>query len=353
MPRPLALIVHAPAPGDAPPLTALLGTARGRLAERHAGLLADAGARVATIAPVPGRPLTALLADALTDEPPGAGFVLLPAGAVPLLRAPDAALLVEAAASGAPAVRTNNRWSSDVLALGDRRLLRAIGEVAADNALPRLLAAAGARVAELPGRARLALDLDTPLDLALLATVRGCPPELRALAAGAGLAVPHRAALRAVARDPSAELLVAGRTGSATLRYLERGTACRVRFLAEERGLRAAAGATGRGGGPARPPRTTLGRLLVARGPDAFGATLAELADAAIVDTRVLLADRLGAEEAAWPSAEDRFASDLLRPDAIADPWLRALTAAAAAAPIPVLPGSHTLVGPGIRPLLA
>jgi len=84
-----------------------------------------------------------------------------------------------------------------------------------------------------------------------------------------------------------------------------------------------------------------------------LGAILGELADGAIVDTRVLLADRLGADEAGWPAAEDRFAADLLRADAVADPWLRALTAAAAAAPIPVLPGSHTLVGPGIRPLLA
>ncbi|MFO1539003.1 MAG: hypothetical protein ACKOTZ_00955 [Chloroflexota bacterium] len=353
MARPLALVLHAPAATDAPPLTALLAAGRGLLAARHAGLLADAGARVRIGAPVAGRPLGALLAELLAEEAPDAGLVLLPAGAVPLLRPADAALLVTAAASGAPVVRTNNRWSSDVLALGDRRLLGAIGEVRVDNALPRLLAAAGAQVTELPGRARLALDLDTPLDLALLATVRGCPPELRALAAGAGVAVPRRAALRAIARDPAAELLVAGRTGSATLRHLERGTACRVRFLAEERGLRAAAGARGTGGGAPRPPRSTLGRLLAVHGPDAFGAILAELADGAIVDTRVLLADRLGADEAAWPTAEDRFAADLLRPDAVADPWLRALTAAAASAPIPVQPGSHTLVGPGIRPLLA
>jgi hypothetical protein len=84
-------------------------------------------------------------------------------------------------------------------------------------------------------------------------------------------------------------------------------------------------------------------------GPAALGDRLAELADAALVDSRVLLAHRLGADEVGWPTAEDRFASDLLRADPIADPWLRALTASVAAAPIPILLGGHSLVGPGVR----
>jgi hypothetical protein len=101
-----------------------------------------------------------------------------------------------------------------------------------------------------------------------------------------------------------------------------------------------------------RPPRSMLGLLLDDRGPKAIGGLLAELADAAIVDTRVLLAHRLGAEEAAWPTIGDRLASDLLRPDEIDDPWLRELTASAERASIPILLGGHTLVGPGL-PLIA
>lgn len=100
-----------------------------------------------------------------------------------------------------------------------------------------------------------------------------------------------------------------------------------------------------------RPPASALGLLLDLAGPGALGRFLARLGDAAAVDTRVLLAHRLGADERRWPGAEDRFASDLLLPGRVVDPWLRELTAAAVAAPIPILLGGHTLVGPGLQVL--
>jgi hypothetical protein len=152
--------------------------------------------------------------------------------------------------------------------------------------------------------------------------------------------------------DRRAEVLVAGRTSATTLRWLETGTAARIRALVEERGLRASS-RQARADAPTattqRAPASVLGRVLDHEGPEALGAVLARLADAALVDTRVLLAHRLGADEHAWPSPEDRFASDLLLADRIADPWLRALTRSAADAPIPVVLGGHTLVGPGVR----
>jgi hypothetical protein len=181
--------------------------------------------------------------------------------------------------------------------------------------------------------------------------------------------------VRAILADRRAELVLAGRTSAGTLRALERGAACRVRALVEERGLRAAStlalgvAGGGPGGGAAdggaadpgavaarrpivaarRPPRSTLGLLVDRDGPEALGGLLAELGDGAVVDSRVLMAHRFGADEAAWPPAEDRFAADLLLPDRIADPWLRALITGLRDAPIPILAGGHTLVGPGIR----
>jgi hypothetical protein len=144
-----------------------------------------------------------------------------------------------------------------------------------------------------------------------------------------------------------AELLVAGRVSAATLRWLESGVACRVRALVEERGLRASSRLAQSGATTgSRPPRSVLGELLDRDGPESLPRIVARLSDAAIIDTRVLLAHRLGADETAWPSAEDRFASDLLLPASIADPWLRALTESASGQ---ILLGGHTMVNGGLR----
>jgi hypothetical protein len=153
------------------------------------------------------------------------------------------------------------------------------------------------------------------------------------------------AAIQEVTTDPRAEVVVSGRTSPATLAWLTRATASRTRALVEERGLRT-------GGPDQRAPASVLGLLLDRDGPGALAVHLGRLGEAAVVDTRVLLAHRLGADQARWPSDEDRFASDLLLHERIDDPWLRELTAAAANAPVPILLGAHSLVGPGLRLVL-
>jgi hypothetical protein len=94
-----------------------------------------------------------------------------------------------------------------------------------------------------------------------------------------------------------------------------------------------------------------LGELLDRDGPEALAQIVGRLADAAVIDTRVLLAHRHGFAESGWPAAEDRFASDLLAPAAIEDPWLRALTVSAATSPAghPIILGGHTMVNGGLR----
>ena len=168
------------------------------------------------------------------------------------------------------------------------------------------------------------------------------------------------AAIRDVAGGRRSELLVSGRTSPATLSWLERAAAARVRAFVEERGLRAASrlaqaagsGLSVTGDGEPRAPVSLLGVLLERDGPASLGEHLARLSDGAIVDSRVLLAHRLGTDERRWPAAEDRVASDVLLADRVVDPWLRDLTRAALAAPIPILLGGHSLVGPGVRLLL-
>ena len=283
-------------------------------------------------------------------------LIVLGSGAVPRLSLADVRRLIAVARGEGRRAMTNNRYSSDICAISEAVVLREVPPLPSDNALPRWLEErADFDVAELPGRERLALDLDAPLDIALLGLVPRLPAAVAALVREAGVAMPRIDELGALVRDPHRELLVFGRSGASTLRWLERNVQCRVRFLAEERGFRASsplAIAVDGDVGAARPPRATIGRLLADRGAAALAAIVAELADGAILDTRVLMADHFGPDEAAWPPASDRFASDLLRADDVRDPWLHALTASAAGASIPILLGAHTLVGPGVPLLL-
>jgi hypothetical protein len=338
------LVLHPPRRADAGPLATALDAARRDLADRHVARFRAVGATEARVVEdaddVPfGRRLRRLMESVATG-----GVVVLGSGALPLARTTDYRALLGAAASDTPRALANNRYSADAVAVARAEVLRDVPDLPADNALPRWLEeVAGYAVADLRHRPRLGIDLDSPADLALAGA------ELPATAAGSPL--PARlAAVRTVLGDRRAEVVVAGRTSAATLAILERRAACRVRALVEERGLRAASRlAMDRPPGrEPRPPASVLGLVLDGTGPRELGRILGRLGDAAIVDTRVLLAHRLGADERRWPGAEDRFASDLLLPDRIADPWLRELVEGAVAATIPVLLGGHTLVGPGL-----
>ena len=288
------------------------------------------------------------------------GIVVLGSGAVPLATRGDRRAFLIAAAGSAPAALANNVYSADIVALAGATLLRDLRDLPdlpADNALPRWLEEVAGVPVTARDRWRLGVDLDSPLDLLLLGRAADVAHlDAAGVTLDAVIALLER--IRAILAERRAELVVAGRTSAGTLRALEGGAACRVRALVEERGLRAssplALGDRGSEGvSRRRPPRSTLGLLVDRDGPAALGALLAELGDGAVVDTRVLMAHRWGADERAWPRPEDRFAADLLLPDYIADPWLRALVTGLRDAPIPVLAGGHTLVGPGIRLLAA
>lgn len=353
MAGPLVLIFHRHAADDEPPLLQLLADVRQRLAEQQAALFRRAGAGEIRLVEGSAAPFGSQLAAA---APAKGGVIVLGSGAVPRLGPGDARQLAETAAAGGRRALTNNRYSSDVCAISDASALRGLPLLPSDNALPRWLEEhAGFTVADLAGRDRLALDIDTILDVCLWALAPGSPAWVRALGKHHHLAVPRLADLRALAADPHAELLVFGRTGSATLRWLERHVRCRVRLLAEERGLRASSPLAI--GTPApkwrRQPRATLGMLLEAGGgASALADIVAELADGAIIDSRVLFAHRYGTDEAAWPSAADRMASDLLRGAEVRHRWLRSLTESATVSRAPILLGAHSLVGPGVRLLL-
>ena len=366
------IILHPQAGPDAGPLECRLESARQALAGRHVTGFLAAGAETAMVVagPPDKQPFGARLATVRADLAPGRGLIVLGSGALAMAGVVDRRALVATAAGPGLVALANNRYSADAVAMSaaaTERLDRVPPELPGDNALPRWLAeVGGVAVTDLRSRWKLAVDLDSPLDVVLVegyrSPTRRPDPNPAARRDGAdeqpdAVTDRVRAALdgvRSVLTDPRGELLVAGRTSAATLGWLEGHTRCRVRGLVEERGLRASTRlALGQGAGSpgtaSRPARSILGTLLDRDGPAALAERLAELGDAALVDTRVLMAHRLGSDETGWPAAESRFASDLLDAGAVADPWLAELTAAAAGGPLPIILGGHTLVGPGVR----
>ena len=93
--------------------------------------------------------------------------------------------------------------------------------------------------------------------------------------------------------------------------------------------------------------RSLLGYYLDVAGIDRFFPTLATMGQALFLDNRVIFAHRN-----LWPSAADRFYSDLRCPDRIADPFVKELTQAAMTAPVPVIMGGHSLVAGGMYALV-
>jgi len=263
-------------------------------------------------------------------------------GSVPLLPAQEFVGIAQELARGEGQVVANNYYSADLVAFSPAAALRRIDLPAIDNPLARLLAEqAGLTAHTLQRSVASQFDIDSPADLAVLTLVGGAGPRLQALLDDWRLDVSVYRRVLPLFVVSTAQVLVAGRSSSRVWQYLERETACRVRFFAEERGMQA------EGRIESGQARSLVGFYLAAVGVQRFFTTLAELADAAFLDSRVILAHQ-GLE----PSRADRFLSDLGRYEEIEDPFLRELTEGAARAVIPVLLGGHSLVSGGLMALI-
>ncbi|HEX6130064.1 MAG TPA: hypothetical protein VF071_13675 [Candidatus Limnocylindria bacterium] len=367
-PRPAPLVgVVDPGGGDAAfgSYAAVALTGQALLAAELSRRLGAQGAAVARLVPRAdpdedrfhwGRWYAAAMRAALADAA-GPADAIGYAGAGSLALAGDA--LLDDLLSPIPGeVVANNRFSADAFVVaGDPDLALAALEAAdTDNAAVRVLEEAGFASRDLRAVAWSRFDVDTPLDLALLrlatrlsgtravdGSVTGFL-EMATLPGGRRLEVPHLEALGEVIRDRAGELVVAGRIPAAGLLRLESETACRVRAFVEERGMRSAR---------EQRPRSLLAAWVERLGPADLVAQLASLADAVVLDTRVVMAALAGsADAAAWPPQEERFASDFADHAQVATPWLRELTEAAARASVPVLLGGHALVSDGLQVLV-
>ena len=269
--------------------------------------------------------------------------VYLGGSSAPLLPAAVLKEMAERIRSADRLLLVNNFYSVDFCAFTPASALLSIQAPVSDNGLGWLLGdGAGLPAQELPRTVATVFDVDTSVDLLILSLHPDTPPHIRTYLDGLDLDTQHIEAASTPFTDRRAEIWISGRVGSQTIAYLERETACRTRIFSEERGMRAD-GRLARG-----EVRSLLGMFIAHIGIEQFFyQVLPQFGQAAFIDDRVLWADHH-----IWPHASDRFNSDLLRPEAIRDPYVRRFTEAARACPIPVVLGGHSLVSGGLHVLV-
>jgi CTP:molybdopterin cytidylyltransferase MocA len=273
-------------------------------------------------------------------------YVYLGAGSAPLVPVEllAGAIATVAEAGATPRAVVNNLHSTDWMVANCPVVLRAHQhDLPSDNALGWVLKQlGGVNVSALPASAATRLDIDTPADVLLLG-LHGTPGA--ALSAFWQAQPGDHACWQAAGRRlfaPGGRVALIGRVSAAVWAHVEANTQAWLRVFSEERGM-AASGrlAAGR-------VKSVVGAHLLRVGARAFFDELSDMVEAVFFDTRVVLA-----HAGAWPSAADRYAADLGRAADIHDPFLRELTEAALAAPVPVVLGGHGVVAGDLYGLVA
>lgn len=256
-------------------------------------------------------------------------------GSAPLLSDEAIAQVIDQLAVAEELVFTNNQFASDWAGITPTSVLNQwLPRLERDNSLGWVLShEAGLPVATLPVAAATRLDIDTPTDLLTLRLHPGARPRLRHYLDTLPLdTTPLQRAWQIMA-TPASRVFISGRIAPDVWQQLNRTTRAWFRVLSEERGM------VSSGRQEAGQAHSLVAAHMEAVGLPRFFALLAEWADVAFIDTRVLFAHR-----GRWPEEADRFASDLGRDDEIQDTWLRQLTAEANQSPIPIILGGHSLL---------
>jgi hypothetical protein len=265
------------------------------------------------------------------------------AGAAPLIGAKELTGIAESLLSRDDFMVTNNIHSSDWAAFTPASILSAhVTRVERDNSLGWVLSREGKLHAESwPPTATSRMDIDTPTDLMVLARHPGCGAFLAAWLKEQDLDTRRLESAMVILNTEAKHLILAGRLASSTWAALERETLCWIRLFAEERGM-VASGRQARG-----QVYSLLGAFMEQVGVDRLFQTMEAWSDTIFWDNRVVLA-----HHGLWPSAEDRYASDLGWVDGVKEPLLRDMTEWMLSASIPIVLGGHSLVSGGILALL-
>ncbi len=271
-----------------------------------------------------------------------AAALVLGGAAAPLYGVEDFRAFVRLCRQGGACAVLNNPQSPDVVAFRPAQAACSarLPETDSDNALGHALVSVGCRRLLVENSAAINFDVDTPTDCAVLDGEVGLGRQTRAALERCAWLGPIRTRLNAVEEvlgREGGELALVGRVGPPVTSHINLHLRCRLRVFSEERGMRAL------GRVQAGSVVSLIGFLLEDVGPARFFTHLGRCADAALMDTRVLLAH--------WKkpySDADRFAADVGRTDLVTNPELAAFTQAAWDADIPVVVGGHTLIYGGL-----
>ncbi len=265
--------------------------------------------------------------------------IYLGGAAMPLLRSDDWAAIAHCVRVEDDVVVVNNVQSADLVAFTPTSALDGIDLPPSDNFLGYLLREYGLRRVLIPNSSRANFDLDTPADLLLLKLQTRVSLGPATTAALTGLEWDSARLERVWNRlaVPDTEVALIGRVGPPVVTTINAALRCRVRVYSEERGMKAL-GREEKG-----QVVSLLGGFMDEVGPARFFTHLSDVADLALIDSRVLMAH--------WKepmTASDRFYSDLGQPDRVENPKLKQFTEAYLEARIPVVCGGHNLVSGGL-----
>lgn len=269
-------------------------------------------------------------------------IVYMGGAAAPLVHSAELKYIREILEENERILVVNNFYSADIVGFAPGRLLGEIKLPSIDNTLALALSSdTGVRWMALQRSLGLNFDMDTPADLLIMSVHPDLGPYTKEAVKELHWDFTRYDAIKRLLGDPQGELVLYGRIGSNLFQYLDSHTRCRLRLFSEERGLKAL-GRDKRG-----EVISLLGRLAEELGFTGFFEFLGEIAQGAVLDSRVLF------EHFHWElTPAERFASDLGELDLIPHMGLREFTAAALEAPIPILLGGHSLVTGGIWALI-
>ncbi len=199
----------------------------------------------------------------------------------------------------------------------------------------------GLAVVALPPSAASRFDLDTPSDLSIARFHPRLGAHLRAALQELPWPVDVVEGVLNVMASEGGRMAIIGRSSAAAWQALEEATHCEMRLFVEERGM-VASGRLKQG-----QVRSLLADLVERTGVEGFFGRLASLVDAALFDSRVLIA-----AQGLWPPQADRFNADLFRWQEVETAFLRQFSRAAAQTGIPILLGGQSVVNGGLMALV-